>query len=180
MAHRHFKVVRVVRRSNFDCTCSKIWIYEFVGDDWNHAVYQWQHHFGADHVLITWVIRMDSNCAIAHHRLSTRCCNNDALLAIAISNLNKFTGIIVVFYFNIRERCKATWAPIDDAFSAVDKPLIEELLKDCEYCLRKILIHRKCFARPVNRIAKASHLPKNLSAGFSFPIPDFLDEIFAT
>mgnify|MGYP000023179640 CR=1 FL=1 len=46
-------------------------------------------------------------------------------------NLNEFTFVILVLDFNIRERSKAAWAPVDDAFGAIDKPLIKELLEDC-------------------------------------------------
>ena len=101
MAHRHFKVVRIVGCSDLNRTSSKIRVNKFVGDDRNHAINKWEKYFCAHHVLITRIIWVNSNCSIAHHGLSTSCCNNDALLAFAITHLNEFTFIILVLYFNI-------------------------------------------------------------------------------
>ena len=101
VANCHFKVVWIVSCSYFDRTCSEIRIYKFIGNDRDHAVNKRQKYFSANHMLIARIIWVHGNCAIAHHCLGASCCDNDTLVTIAITNLNKFACIILVFYFNI-------------------------------------------------------------------------------
>ena len=97
----HLKVIGIMSCSDFYSACSKIRINKFVSNDGYHAIDERQQDFGANHVLIARVIRVNCNCAIAHHGLGTSSCNHNTLLAISVTNLNKLACIIVVFYFNI-------------------------------------------------------------------------------
>ena len=86
MAHRHFKVIWIMCCSYLYGACTKVRVYKFISDDRNHAIYKRQQNFGANHVLVAWIIGVYRYCAIAHHGFSTSCCNNNALFAFAISN----------------------------------------------------------------------------------------------
>ena len=101
MTHSHFKVIWIVCTSYLYSASTKIWIHKFVRNNWNHSVNQRKQYFLANHVLITWVIRVNCNRAIAHHCFRTCCCYGDRGFIITISNLNKFTRIIAVLNFNI-------------------------------------------------------------------------------
>ena len=180
VTNTHLKVVGVMCCSNFYCAGSEFWIDKFISNDWNHSVHKWQPDFLANHVLVTRIIWVDCNCAITKHCLRASRCDRDLHIAFAICYLYELTSIILMFYFNIREGCKTTWTPVDDALGAIDKSSIIKALKDCQYRFGETFIHRESLARPINAITKSLHLSEDRSARFGLPLPHLFDECFAT
>ena len=63
-----------------------------------------------------------------------------------------------MFNFNVRESCKATWAPVDDAFCTIDKTSVIHLLKDRDNGVGHAFIHSETLTRPVNTRTHSLHL----------------------
>ena len=86
----------------------------------------------------------------------------------------------VAQHFQIRKHRLVVGTPVDDAISAIDQALVIQAYEGLTHGARKILVHREPFARPIDRRAFAPYLIQNLSAVFLLPLPDSLDELFAS
>ena len=63
----YFKVVRVVRRSNFNGTGSLLRVRIAVRNNWDFLAYQWEDNLPADNFLISFIVRMNGDCFICEH-----------------------------------------------------------------------------------------------------------------
>ena len=70
-------------------------------------------------------------------------------------------------------------APVDDALTAVDEPLIVQLLENVVDGLVAALIHREAQAIPVAGGAELFELLDNPAAVLILPCPGALQELFA-
>ena len=66
--------------------------------------------------------------------------------------------------------------PVDEAFAAIDEPLVVEVDEDLEDRRRQPVIHGEAGARPVAGRAEAFQLPEDRALGFALLLPDALDE----
>ena len=134
MALTHLEVIGVMCCSDLDCSSSELWIDEFIFNDRDISIDEWKQDFLSNQMLIAGIPRMDRYRTIAEHRLSACRSDSDRGFIIAIADLNEFAFIITMFDFDIRERGKAAWTPIDDPLSAIDQTLIVESLEDLKHC----------------------------------------------
>ena len=71
----YFKVIRVMRWSDFYNPCPKILLNVFVSDDWNLAVHKWQDDCFPDKRLVTFVVWVNRNSSISKKCFWTSCCD---------------------------------------------------------------------------------------------------------
>ena len=68
--------------------------------------------------------------------------------------------------------------PVDQPLVLVDQPLLVERDEHFEHGLGQALVHCKALSAPVGRGAKPLQLVEDHAAGFGFPLPDLVDELF--
>ena len=71
----HFKIGRIVCRSNFHNTCSERRIDHIVLNEWNFPIHQRQDHSLAFVFCVSFVVRIHGNRRVAQHRFGS-CCRN--------------------------------------------------------------------------------------------------------
>ena len=71
----YFKVIRVMRWSDFYNPCSEILLNVFVSDDWNFTVNKWQDYCFPDKRLVTFVVWVNRNSCISKKCFWTSCCD---------------------------------------------------------------------------------------------------------
>ena len=78
----HAIIVRIMRRSNLYCACSKFRINIKIIEDWNLTVNDWQNQIFTNKFFISVILRTNSNTSIPQHSFWTCCCNQNVINAI--------------------------------------------------------------------------------------------------
>ncbi|MNZ98344.1 hypothetical protein D3C78_1176240 [compost metagenome] len=78
----YLEVIRIMRRRNFHCTGTKFLIYIFVSNNRNLASDYRQNDHLPDQMLISLILRMNSDCRIPQHRLGTSRSNRNEAGAV--------------------------------------------------------------------------------------------------
>ncbi len=86
----------------------------------------------------------------------------------------------LVFNFQIGNCSAQFWIPVNQSLSAVNQIFLIETDKHFQYCTGHSRIHGETFTGPVNGITESSHLSGDGAAGLFLPLPDFIDESFAS
>ena len=86
------------------------------------------------------------------------------------------SAVILVNDLQVRDRCLAAGAPVDNVFSAIDQPFLKESDKDFSHGAGQPRIEREALARPVAGCPEPDHLPFDRVPALSFPLPNFLLE----
>ena len=95
-----------------------------------------------------------------------------------------------IFNFKVGDCSFKMGVPIDQALAPINQALFVHFYKNFDNCIMKIPVfangctgcsrHRKGFARPVTRGAKAFKLAYNSASAFCLPLPDFGSKGFTT
>ena len=181
MTKPHFEVVRIVRRRNLDRARTEGGIDVLVGKDGNRAVDDGQDDVPADEILVACIIGMHGDSRIAEHRLRARRRDLDIALAVleSIAQMPEMTRLRLVLDFDVRKRRIARRAPIRNARSLIDQPLLVKAHENFAHGARAALVHREALARPVARRAERSELIHDAAAVLLLPLPDALRELLA-
>ena len=83
------------------------------------------------------------------------------------------------FHLQVRHRALQHRVPVDQAFAAVNQPLLVELDKGLSDCFGQIGVHGEVLTAPVHTVAHAAHLAGDGAARLFFPLPHFVDKVFA-
>ena len=151
------KIVRVMCRRDLYATGTELFINIRICHNRDLAVYDWQDQCLSDQILITLILRIDCNSGIAKHRFRTggRDLNISAFFACdRIFNMPEMSGLLLMLYFGIGNRCLAKRTPVDDTGSFVDITLIIQTQENFLDCCRASFIHGKALALPVSRGSK--------------------------
>ena len=122
----NFEVVRVVSRSDFNCTCTLFRIRVGVSDDRNFLANERKDNLLAYHVFISFVVRVDSDCHVGEHCFRSGCCNYDTFtLAVCcrVSEVPVLAVSVFVFNFCIGKRSLTFRTPVDESVASVDEAL---------------------------------------------------------
>ena len=172
------EVVGVVRRGDFNSTCSLLGIRVFIGYNRNLSSDNRQYYGLAYQFRISLIVRIYSDCDISEHSLRPGSCNCNAFTAILrrIMEVPILALYIFVIYLCIRQSSHAVGAPVDKSVTLIDHTLFIQPDKELGYCLIAALVHRKTLSAPIAGISKLTTLPGNVSAILLFPFPSAFKE----
>ena len=129
--YAHLKVVRVVRRSYFDCAGAEFLFNIFVGNYGYLAPYHGYHNGLTDYTCIPFIVRMHGYCGIAQYGLGP--CRGYgygiALIRRIVAHMPKMALLLLIFHLGIAERGLAVRAPVYYPVSPVYKALFVKLHK---------------------------------------------------
>ena len=145
------EVVGVVSGGNLYAARTEAYLNVIVCNYGNLAVYYGKYKSLADKMLGCLVLGVYCNGGITEHSLgSGGSYLNVAVLALdRILDMPEVTGLILILYLGIRERGKATGAPVDYSVSAINKTLIIEVYEYLTDCAGAALVHSEALAAPV-------------------------------
>ena len=124
VAKPHFKVVRVMRCCDLNCTGTKLWINKLICDDRDQSIDVRKSNRLTNHMFVAIIVWIDCNSTVTKHRLRARCCDKDMVtVEISVANLDKFTIDLLVIDFNVRKCSSASCAPVDNALCSIDQTL---------------------------------------------------------
>ncbi len=170
------EVVRVVRRGHLDGAGAELRVDVLVRDDRDAAAGERQLDLGADEVLVALVLGVDGDGRVTQHRLGAGGRDDDGRAALAVADRDELALVVLVLDLDVGDRGQAAGAPVDDALGAVDQLVVVELLEDGLDGLGEALVHGEALTGPVDAVAEAAHLARDLTAGLVLPLPDTLDE----
>ncbi len=176
MPQADLKVVGVVRRGHLDRAGAEADLAVLIAHDRNFAVHDGKDAGLADEVLELFILRVDRDARIAHHRLRPRGCNDDIARAVGerIADIPQMAGLVDVLDLRVRQRRQAVRAPVDDAASLVNEALFIHLAERFTHGLRAALVHREPASRPVAADAELFLLLDDAAAVLFLPCPDAL------
>ena len=182
MALAHLEVVRVVGRRDLDGARAEFLVDVLIRKQRDAAADDRQYERLADEILVTLVIRMDSDARIAEHRLRARRRNLDVLARLAlylIAQMPEMTLLRLMLDLDVRDGRVARRTPVRDARALVDESLLIEADKDLADGAAAALVHREALAVPVERGAERTQLEHDAAAELLLPVPDALEELLA-
>ena len=71
-----FVIINIVSRSNFQSSSSEFDINIIILDNWNYTIYNWNNYVFTFQMLVSFVIRIYTNCNIAKNSFRTSRCNS--------------------------------------------------------------------------------------------------------
>ena len=176
------KVVRVVRRGDLHAPGAEIRKDRLVGDHRDLAPHEREDQRFAHQILVAVVVGVDRDGGIAEQGLGTRRRDDDVsarLVFDRIADVPEVARLVAVDHLGVGEGGVAMRAPVRDAQSPVDQPLVVERHEDLAHRGGKPLVHREMLARPVAGNAEFFQLRDDPRAVFVLPVPDHLKELFA-
>src|SRR5690606_28207855 len=97
-----------------------------------------------------------------------------------IAEVPKLACCLDLLHLEIRDRRVKSWVPVDQALVPVDEAFLVELNEDLADGRRKTGVHGEALARPIWGSAEATELPGDGAARLRLPLPNLLQEGFAT
>ncbi len=110
------------------------------------------------------VIGVHRDGGVTEHRLHPGSGHDDRVAAVAVPDRDKLPLVVGVIDLDVRQRCQAPRAPVDDALSPVDETVVEQPLEDRLHRSGQALIHGEALAVPVHAVAEPAHLTENPAA----------------
>jgi len=174
-------VVRVVCRSDFYNAGTKFHIDIVITDNRNLTVDQRQDDGFANQLLVTFILRVNSNSGIAQHCFRAGGCQDDLSAAVAerVAQMPEVSCLLLIFNLCIRDGGHAVRAPVDDALALINQAFVVEVDKDLFDCLRASFIEGEAFSLPVAGRTKFFELLDDSAAVFALPFPCALQEAFS-
>src|SRR6185295_12138277 len=130
MPFTRFKVVEVVRRSDFDGTGAELAVDEDrIAHDRNRAVCEGETNSLTDQSIVTGIFRVDRHRTIAEHgfRSGRRDREPDRWILFEwIVDRVQFSFDIFVFNLDVRQSREATRAPVDQPLTSINQPIFME------------------------------------------------------
>src|SRR5678815_3444339 len=134
-------------------------------------------------MAITRVVGMDCDCRVAQHRLRSSCRYSKCDLGIVherIADMVQLPLHIFMLNFDVRQSRQAARAPIDQTFSTIDQSIFIKPHKDFEHGFRESFVHGEAKTIPIAGLTKPFLLTDNGISRGGLPLPDALDETFAS
>ena len=92
----------------------------------------------------------------------------------------EMTLLVFVLYFEIGQGSVTTGTPVDQAVGPVDKTIFIQPNKDFTHSRGEPFVHGKTLAPPITGSSQTFQLLNDLASGLFTPLPDPVDELFAT
>ena len=126
MSLTHFKVIRVVRRSDLHCSCTELFVHIVIRHDRNLTPHERQDHIFPDDILVSLIVRVHRDGSIPEHGLRT--CGRDLEEPVRahdrIFDVPEMSFLLLVLYFRVGERSLAFGTPVDDPGPFVNVSLL--------------------------------------------------------
>ena len=99
----NLKVIRVMCRSNLNCTCSEFFVYIIICHNWNLSVSQRKQTLLAYDIFISLIIRMYCNGSISQHGFRTGSCDLQIIIRSDnwILNMPEISFLLLMLYLCI-------------------------------------------------------------------------------
>ena len=123
---------------------------------------------------------------VAEHRFRARRRDgNELRLAFLrvddrVIQVPKVSGDRFVEHFVVADRRLERDVPVDEAFAAVNQPFGEEFIEEMTHRLRANVVEREALTAPVATAAERFNLPDDAALILIFPVPNPLNQRFAT
>ena len=181
VAQADLEVVRVVGGGHLDRARAEADLAVFVAHDGNFAVHDRQDALLADEVLELFVLGVDRDAGIAHHRLGTGGGDDDVAAAVGerVADIPEVTGLINVLDLRVGQRRQAMRAPVDDAAALINEALVVQLAEGLAHGPGAALVHCEAGAGPVAARAHLLLLLDDAVAVLFLPFPHALKELLA-
>ena len=182
MAQANLEVVRVMCRGDLHNAGTEVLLHVAIGNDRDFFIDERQNDRFADECLVALVIRVHRHGGIAQHgfRAGGRKLNVAGAVAQRVTQMPEGTFLFLEHDLGVGNGGLTVRAPVDDALTAVDEPLIVQLLENVVDGLVAALVHREAQAIPVTGGAELFELLDNPAAVLILPRPGALQELFAT
>ena len=173
VSESYFKVVRVVRRGNFNRTGSLVHFCVRVGNNRDFTSDDGNHNGLSDYVLVAFIIGVNGNGGIAGNRFGTGGCdlNIAAPVLERIFEVPEIAVVLFIFNLGVGNRGLTVRTPVDDPFAPVNQSLFIEITENLTDSLRAAFVKREAFSFPVAGGAHFLKLFDNSSAVLCFPFP---------
>ena len=154
VAFSHFKVIRIVSRSDLYTAGSKLFIHIFISDHRDLSVCQRQLQHFPYQVFISFILRIYCHCRISQKSLRTGGGNLYILSFLSyyrVVNVPEKSVLVLMFYLCIRYGSLAYRTPVDDPGAFIDIALFVKLDEHFLNCFGTAFVHGKTFSVPVSR-----------------------------
>ena len=98
----------------------------------------------------------------------------------SVPQRNELALDVLELDFDVRDRSLQNRRPVHQTLGPVDQAVVVHPLEDGLHGTRESVVHGEALATPVHTVADPTHLITDGATGFTFPVPDFLDELLAT
>ncbi|CDC61384.1 uncharacterized protein BN660_01088 [Clostridium sp. CAG:448] len=173
VAQSHLKVIRVMRRRDLHASGSEILFHVIIGNHGDFSPNQRQNQRFSDHTGIALISRVDCHCRVAEQGFRSCGCHLQVSGAVLerVADMPKMPGLILILHLGVGNGCQALGAPVDDAVSAVDQPLIIQPDKDLLNSAGAPFVHGEALSVPVARRTHFFELGHNPIAVLLLPRP---------
>ena len=137
MTQTHLKVVRVVRRRDFNRTGTEIFIDIFIRNNRNFTVDKRKNEHFSHKIFISFVVRVNRNGSIAEKCFGT-CCGNYNIFAAILNRIfymPEMTVLLGIFNLSVRQSRCAVRTPVYNSRTLVNKTFIIKIDKNLTYRL---------------------------------------------
>ncbi len=181
VAQADFKVVRVVRRSDFHATGSEFGFDIFICNHRNFSAENGKNQRFADQILVAFIARADGHGHIAEHRLRAGGGNDHpALFAFdRVANVIERPFGFDMLAFFIRQGRGTARAPVDNPVSPVNQSFLVQPAEHFLHRPAEAFIHGEAFTIPVAGTSQFFQLVDNGAAIVLLPRPDLFQKGFA-
>ena len=167
------KVVGVMRGGDFHHAGAEIGFHIIVCHNGNFAPHQRQNQRFAHDIPIALIIRVYRHGGIAQQRLRAGGGKFQipAPVLERVAQMPEVPRFFLIFHLRVGDGGQAFRAPVDDALSAVDQPLVIQAHKHFFHRGGASVVQREALSCPVAGGAKAFELLHNAPAVLLFPCP---------
>ena len=154
MSLTNLEIVWIMSWCNLYHTCTKLFVYILISNNWNLAIHKWKHNSLANNICISLIIRIYSNSCISKHCLWTSSCElyiSARLTYYLIFHMPEMPSLLLMYNLSIRNRSLTYWTPVNDSVALINIAFVVKLNEYFLYCLRTTFIHCETFSLPVCR-----------------------------
>ncbi|MNY42907.1 hypothetical protein D3C86_1778350 [compost metagenome] len=141
-----------MRRSYFQTSCPEIHFYVFVANDRNGSVRNRNNRMFSVQMLVTLVIRVNTDRRVAQNCFRTGRCNRQPLVICSchfVANMEQFRIYFFMNYFFIGKRRACFRIPVDHADTTVNLSFFVQIHEYVNYGIGILRIHCKCRSFPI-------------------------------
>ena len=151
VALANLEVDRVVAGRHLQRATAERPIDDIVGDDRQLPLDNRQDGLLANERSIAFVVRMYGDCGVGDDRLRPGRRDRDRSVPVRerIGEVPQAALLVPMLHFQVRDRCLAAGAPVDQALATIDQAFLVQLVKDRPHGFRRAFVHREALARPI-------------------------------
>ena len=178
MAHGDIEVVGIVSRGDLYRSGPEFLLDIFVLDQGDPPPDDGQDQILPEVLGITFVTLGDGDGRIPKECLRPCGGDGDEIFGALhlVADVPEMTGLVAVFHLDVRDGGMAVGTPVDHVLTAVDQPLVEELLEDFLDGMGAAFVHGEPFPLPVAAAAQKPELGGDAFVIALLPVPDLLQE----